>query len=305
MTHLPIILIAALSLAWNTPQTEPGGAGTIRLDVVAVDERGAPVTDLKPAEFEVWISGYRAPIKDVVAVTPGTHRPTIVLLLDNVAVGPNIMPRLKATARHFVEGMGPGEELAIVLLDGGRLAFTGDRRQLLDAIEALHPRGLPLRPEDAGEDVLGTMEMLAGQLQERGAGRRIVVGIGAGWVFDKPLPPPGVRDLDRRWAAAMRAMAAANVSLYVIDPVGLGAVRNTGVDGGDSGFARETGGHAFLETNDLDGAADRVRMEAGSYYILETANPPVQRNADLRKVEVKVLRKGVTVRARRGIKGRD
>jgi hypothetical protein len=34
-------------------------------------------------------------------------------------------------------------------------------------------------------------------------------------------------------------------------------------------------------------------------------NPPVQRTADLRQVEVKVLRKGVTVRARRGIKGRD
>jgi VWFA-related protein len=304
MTQLPIILIAASSLAY-TPQTEPAAAGALRLDVVAIDERGAPVTDLKPAEFELWISGYRVPIKDVVAVTPGTRKPTIVLLLDNVAVGPNIMPRLKATARHFVEGMGPGEELAIVLLDGGKLAFTSDRRQLLQAIEELHPRGFPLRPDDAGEDVLGTMEMLAGLLQEQGSGRRIIVGIGAGWVFDKPLPPPGIRDLDRRWAAAMRAMAAANVSLYVIDPVGLGAIRKAGADAGDSGFARETGGRAFLETNDLDGAADRIRMEAGTYYLLETANPPVQRNADLRKVEVKVLRKGVTVRARRGIKGRD
>jgi hypothetical protein len=34
------------------------------------------------------------------------------------------------------------------------------------------------------------------------------------------------------------------------------------------------------------------------------ANPPVQLSADLRKVEVKMLRKNVTVRVRRGIPGK-
>ena len=48
------------------------------------------------------------------------------------------------------------------------------------------------------------------------------------------------------------------------------------------------------------GGADEI---AG--YVLAMANPPVQRTADLRKVEVKVLRKGITVRARQGIQGRD
>ena len=74
--------------------------------------------------------------------------------------------------------------------------------------------------------------------------------------------------------------------------------------GGDSGFANETGGYAFINTNDSAAVARRIVAESGTYYLLRMADPPVQRSADLRKVEVKVLRKNVTVRARRGIPGR-
>src|SRR5688572_31340489 len=71
-----------------------------------------------------------------------------------------------------------------------------------------------------------------------------------------------------------------------------------------SGFARETGGYAFLNTNDVRGAVDRIWRDASSYYLLGVQNPPVQRAADLREVEIKILRKGVNVRARRAIGGR-
>jgi VWFA-related protein len=305
MTQLQIALaVAALSMSPITQAGDRPAAPTLRIDVVAIDERGATVTDLRPAELEVWISGYRAPIAEVSAVTPVSHPPTIVLLLDNMAIGPTIVPHLKQVARHFVNRMAPGEQLAILPLHGGALGFTGDREQLLNQIEAFYPRGFPFRPEDAGEDVLGTMETLARGLEERSAGRRIIVGIGAGWLFDRPLPPPGIRDLNAQWISAMRAMAAANASLYVIDPVGLRPALGAGAYGGESGLARQTGGYAFLTTNDLESAADRIRAEASFYYILRTANPPVQRGADLRDLEVKVRRKGVTVRARRAITGR-
>ena len=99
----------------------------------------------------------------------------------------------------------------------------------------------------------------------------------------------------------MQAMALSNVSLYVIDPTGVALSRR--VDTGGSGFARETGGFAFISTNDLDGAADRIMREAADYYLLGVGDPPVGRGADLREVDVKVLRKGVTVRARKTITG--
>jgi hypothetical protein len=43
--------------------------------------------------------------------------------------------------------------------------------------------------------------------------------------------------------------------------------------------------------------------ETANYYVLDVADPPVGRKADLRQLEVRVLRKGVTVRARRWIPG--
>jgi VWFA-related protein len=300
-------ILLAVALALGAPSMAFGQEppASLSISVVAVDSAGDPVADLRPAELEVWISGYRVPIASVLAVTPRSHRRTIVLILDDGTLGPTQVPRVKETARHFVEKLAPGDRMAIVALNDGRpLELTSDRSRLLAAIDDYHVRGFPFRPEDAGEHVLRRVESIARQLTEASDDRKAIVGVGAGWVLDTPLPPPGLRDLRDEWVGAMRAMAGANASLYVIDPAGLTGARAIPGYGGSSGFARETGGHAFLSTNDLRGAADRIMAEAGTYYVLSMANPPVQRNADLREVDVKVLRKGVTVRARRGIKGR-
>ncbi len=307
MTRILIALglMAALALAPSRAQTPSDApAAHLRIGVVAVDQKGAPVTDLRPAEFEVWISGYRVPIVDVFVVTPESQKRLVVLVLDNGAIGPNLAPRVKEAARHFVDRMAPGDRLAIVPLHGGAMEPTGDRSELLRAIDAYYTQGIPFRPDDGWQHVLSTMESLARRLAETSNGRKTIVAIGAGWMFDTPLSPPGGRDLRPEWVNAMRAMAATNTSLYVIDPVGLGMIQGANRFGGASGFARETGGHAFLNTNDLGGAAARIWAEAGTYYVLATANPPVQRTADLRELDVKVLRQGVTVRARKGITGR-
>lgn len=301
-----MLIAAALTvLASSLAQAPPAAAPNLKIDVVAVDGKGAPVTDLRPGEFEVWISGFRVPIVDVFAMTPESSRRTVVLVLDDGTLGPTLMPRVREVARHFVEQLSPADRMAIVSLNEARpLELTDDRARLAAAIDAYHVRGFPFRPEDAGQHVLRRLESIARQLTELSDDRKTIVGIGAGWVFDTPLPPPGVHDLRREWVASMRAMAGAKASLYVIDPAGITTNRSIGGSAGSSGFARETGGHAFLSTNDLKGAATRIWSEAGTYYVLAMANPPVQRTADLREVEVRVLRPGVTVRARRGIKGR-
>lgn len=272
------------------------------IDAVALGRDGVPVMNLEAHELEVWIGGYRIPLLDVVAVTPEVRGRTVVLLLDDGAIGPALALRVKETAREFVALMGPADRLAVVSLHGGVMAVTDDRARLSGAIDAYHVRGLPFRLEDAGQHVLATVAALARQLAEGPAGRKAVVAIGAGWMFDTPLPPQGIRNLRPEWVDAVRAAASANTSLYVVDPAGLG-VASAG-HSGSSGFASETGGHAFLNTNDLRGAAARIWREAGSYYLLGVANPDIQRTAELRELDVKVLRSGVTVRARRGIPGR-
>jgi hypothetical protein len=95
-------------------------------------------------------------------------------------------------------------------------------------------------------------------------------------------------------------MAAAKATLYVIDPGGLGQVPFANPSGG---FARETGGHAFVNTNDFRGAVDQVMRDAANYYLIGVGDPPVGRNADLRELDVRVLRRGVTLRARRWLPG--
>jgi VWFA-related protein len=300
----PLLALITVASAHGLEAQGPAPVPTrLALDVVAVDRNGAPVTDLRPDEFEVWISGYRVPVDEVAFMTPSTAPRTVVVLLDNAAVGFDLAPRVKEAARALVKRMGDTDRVMVVPVHGGRTDSTGDPARLLQAIDSYRVQGIPFRIEDAGEHVLRLLTAIARQLTELPGRRKAIVAIGAAWLFDTPLPPPSLRDLHDEWLAAMRAMAAANASLYVIDPVGLRPTRGL-TYGGDSGFANQTGGYAFVNTNDPGAAAERIFDEAGTYYVLRMADPPVQRTADLRKVEVKVSRKDVTVRARRGIPGR-
>ena len=305
MTHLLLALVTAAIVAAQQPAAPaPPVRANLWIDVTAVDRREMPVTDLKPGEFEVWVAGFRIPITDVVAVTPesGESR-TIVLILDNGAVPPQLAPRVQEAARLFVNRMTPGDRMAILPLHGGKMDATDDRSKLLRAVDSYHVRGFPFRIEDAGEHVLSTVTAIARQMAELSDRRKTIVAIGTGWLFDTPLPPPGLRDLGPQWIEAMRALASTHTTLYVLDPAGV-SVAPCRYFGGTSGFARETGGYAFLNTNDVRGAVDRIWRDASSYYLLGVQNPPVQRAADLREVEIKILRKGVNVRARRAIGGR-
>lgn len=276
-------------------------ANLLNIDVVALDSRGQPVIDLKPSEFELWINGFQIPIETVTFVSPTNSEVprTIVLLLDDMAISQSVLPRVREAARRFVNQMLPSDSMAIVSLNGDVMESTRDRARLLKAIDAYHLRGFPIRIDDAASHVLTTITALSRQLSEAPGGRKAIVALGTGWLFDTPIPPPTVgRDLRAEWVAAMRATASAHVSLYVIDPIGVGM---RPVDSGTSGFARETGGHAFVSTNDINGAVDRILRETATYYVLSAQDPPIGRKSDLREVQVKVLRRGISARARKAI----
>jgi hypothetical protein len=58
-----------------------------------------------------------------------------------------------------------------------------------------------------------------------------------------------------------------------------------------------------VNTNDLEGAAERILAEAANFYVVRIADPPVGRKLQLRDLEVRTSRKDVTIRARRAISG--
>ena len=300
-----LALIGVLGAGTGLPQSPvPPGSGHLLIDVVAVDRKGLPVTDLRPGELEVWINGYRVPIDSlsVVTASAGDGGRSLVVILDDMTLPPAVVPRAREAARHLVGRMSPQDQIAIIRLNGDSVDATSDRALLLRSIDEFNVRATGvIRFDRLSAHVLEMLTAVSRQLAETSDRKKTIVAIGAPWLFDTPIPPPSIgHDLRKEWTEAMRAMAVAHVNLYVIDPSGVGMSRTAG---GSSGFAGETGGYAFTNTNDLEGAAERIMREAASYYVVDVVDPPVGRKADLRELDVRALRRGVSIQARRAIPG--
>lgn len=305
-----IVVLLALTIAASAgsarPQEpKPAARGQIlRLDVVALDRDGRPIADLKPEDVEIWLEGYRLPLQSLTALTENDERRrrSVVLVLDDVTVTPEQVLRIRRGATQVVEALQPGDRAFISLLSGAGLVTSSDPAAMRQAIDRFNVRPTSLtQPEDLSLQVFATLTNIARQLAEAPGHRKTVISIGPAWVFDTPIPPPSEsRNLREEWTTALRAMALANVVLYVVDPGGVGASRSAS---GAAGVARDTGGHAFINTNDVRGTIDRIMNEASAFYIAEFEDPPFFRNMPLRQVELKTKRSDVTLRGRRLIAG--
>lgn len=300
-TVLVALVVAIAPASAQTSQDAP--RSTILVDAVAVDKDGMPVTNLKPDDLEIWIGHFRVPVErlELVKGDSDNNGRLVILLMDDITTPLPEMERAREIARRFTGRLLPGDQMAVVMLSNPSIESTNDPAALRRAIDRFSVRATGvMRTDELGRHVLRTVERIAAALTEAGEGRKVIVGIGSGWLFDRPLPPPLTgADLLPEWVSAMRAMSRSHAAFYVVDSGGVG-MRSTISDGGDSGFARETGGHAFLSTNDGKGAADRILRETGSYYLIRVGNPPVG-GSGLRELEIKSLRRGVTIRARRAI----
>ena len=305
---LTAMVAAALSQSQPATQKRPElDPNRVWIDAVFLDHKGTPVTDINRDELEVWIGHFQVSIETFISVTPandaGRGGRYIVLLLDDLTVPIDQVPRIKDVARHIVSRLGPDDRMAIVNLNGSSMASTSDHALLQHAIDAYNvPAAGVIRRDVLGQQVLKTVSALSQQLAEVGDQRKTILAIGRGELIDRPIPPlaTGI-DLKADWVDAMRNMALANADLYIIDPSILGA--QWFADSGNAGFAHATGGNAFIGVNDLNAVADRILAEASNYYLIGVKAPPVGRGAELRDLQVKVKRHGITVRAREAVSG--
>ena len=125
---------------------------------------------------------------------------------------------------------------------------------------------------------------------------------------------------------AIASAQRANVTVYAVDPRGLTQLADEAitiqslsddphVDYGTSrGFnnellmaqeslislAEETGGIAIVRNNDIAGGLTRVERDTSRYYVLGYISDPAASPGKFRKIDVKVKRPGLKVRARRG-----
>lgn len=127
-------------------------------------------------------------------------------------------------------------------------------------------------------------------------------------------------ELDRMAAATRRS----NVPVYTVDPRGLTSLaeesilvgtvpalaNSTPLDGvnmeletsrvGLRRLAEDTGGYAFLSTNDFRGAFNSIVRRASTYYVLGYYSSNPRRDGRFRSVHVNVNRRGADVSARNG-----
>jgi VWFA-related protein len=282
-----------------------------------------------------------------------------VIVLDDLHIHPLRSARVKAAVRTFIQRHFGANDLAAVVYTGGRTdagqEFTNNRRLLLASIDKFMGQRMRSSTLDrleayrstegmrqAGERVLDpnimergykarstldSMRQLADYLAGVRGRRKAVLFISEGIDYDihdvfNNRDASNIIDSTRD---AIGAATRANVAIYSIDPRGLTAMGDEGIevdsfpDDPRTGIsstsmldelrlsqdslrvlADETGGFAAVNRNDFDGAFERVVRENSTYYLLGYYPSNERRDGRFRRIEVRVKRPGLQVRYRRG-----
>jgi VWFA-related protein len=144
-------------------------------------------------------------------------------------------------------------------------------------------------------------------------GRKSVILLSKGFVYDTEISA---------FKAVSEAARRANVAIYFIDAQGLVAstpgataaaigptdARDIGAatfdltldSEGAVSVAEDSGGFAVRNTNDLSVGIRRIATESRIYYLIGYVPPGTRADGRFHRIEVRVKRPGVTVRARKG-----
>jgi|GEM_PF-1459014 len=220
---------------------------------------------------------------------------------------------------RFVDGqMGPNDLAAVRESEGVPGSLTGltaDRSVLRRAVERVgldplkkgpkitivaSPSSVSLHPlVRQNLHVIRMMGDAVDQL-EKLPGRRVIVLLSRGMLHGTRAH--GAEEVRERMGELIEKANRARVTVYTLNPRGvdLENLRGGGLqdNGGLMILARETGGRAIFNTNDLSQGLAGVLEESRGYYQL-AYNPGPGATARPRDVQVKVLRPGLRVQARR------
>ena len=360
---LALVGLAALAAQQPPPRQAPTfrvEVNYVEIDATVTDAQGNFVRGLTKEDFELveegrpqTISAFSLVDLPVARADPPLFRGAVIepdvtsnigefdgrvilILLDDLQTDFRRSLHVRRAASQFVRRfVGVNDLVAVVTTGGSTTAmqdFTSSQSRLLAAIgkfsgQKPRRRDQPseleklTKAENSLRALSGTAEFL-GSIRGR---RKAVVWFGEGVDFDIENPlsryGPQVRDEIR---AAIAAATRAGVSFYGVDPRGVGAGLDEGIDmtldedfQAESGMSAvmsetrraqdflrtlssETGGFAVVNQNDLNGAFERIIQENSSYYLLGYYPDNDQRDGKFRRVTVRVKRPGLEVRSRRG-----
>lgn len=303
----------------------------------------------------------KAPIeRDVADNITGYDGRVYVIVLDDQHTHPLRSQRLKVAARQFVTRYMGANDTAAIVYTSGRAdvaqEFTNSQRRLLAAVDKFMGRKLrsstlerfeeeqrtrgtrqqgdriddPFDQERAmmARTTLDSLRNLSNYLAGISGRRKAIIYFSEGVdydIFDVFNTSGGASAVLQASRDAVAAATRANVSIYGIDPRGLGAggddlievqdtPQDTSLNLGLQTFGNEvqrsqdslrvlsseTGGFAVVNRNDMATAFERVVADNSAYYLLGYYSSNERRDGRFRKIEVKVARPGLTVRSRKG-----
>ena len=312
MRAVVAILVAMAALAMSN--AEPAGH-LVQIDVSAVNARGQAVLDLKPGDFQLREEGAPQAV-DGVRLVRGEPR-LVAVFLDEYHVDASATSRVREAVARFVDQDLAPTDLLVVMkpLDSIlTIRLTTDREDAHRAIETFEGRkgsyeprntyerefmaGTPPRIEAARIQVaLSAIQALTLQLGSMGDRRKTLVVVTEEIGRAERRHGQDLPTLD----TIVRSANRANVSVYPLDPGE--TPRAAAADPRSDSFlvlAGETDGRTAAA--DLAAGLKRAVADATDYYLItyRTSQPD---DGKFRGVDVRVARKGVTLRARKGYFG--
>ncbi|HSD26959.1 MAG TPA: VWA domain-containing protein [Vicinamibacteria bacterium] len=311
---------------------EPTGAPkgpAVRVFVVVFDDLHIDAADAPRARAAIggFLDDGVAPGDRLMLVVPGRGTVWHARVPDGVDGLRKLLPQLAGrarTAENAREWM--TDEEAIRIRDGDPLVF----RHVVRRWGALATDVVSLRDKEPVEERVAsraryvafdverrtrqTLEVLSRAMEAVAGvrGRKSVILVSAGIVRDTFLP--GFR-------AVVAAAASANAAVHFVDARGLVAVGPDQTEAaaptdlqdyglvlgaldaateGAEGLAADTGGLSIRKRNDLAAGLNEIARESSSYYLVGYPAPAGGRPDRFRRIEVRVEREDVRVRARRG-----
>ena len=320
----PVLLIAALLVLPAQARPEPQASGTVVLDLVVRDKKGASVADLAETEIEVYEEGAKQAFAGFRRVTDGSH--PVALVFPDLSPEESVLAQ--AAAEELIKKQLTGLSVAVYNIGPGLVPvqdFTTDANLLKTAVK----RALDSRAK-AGHPDVQVLFALVDKLKEL-PGRKTAVLFSSGLAL-----PVGAEDI----VGTLAGVANRNrVSFYGVDPRGVAVagpgtkltqesegvstevwlrgqskigedLRGYGVnvekdtpDASPMALAKlttSTGGFAAERTNNFSRPIREIAEDARGFYELVYTPPAPSAEGGLRKTEVKVAREGTRVQTRQG-----
>jgi len=356
---LSLPLAAGVLLAQNPPSQAPvfkSKVEVVQLDVSVLDKNRQPVRGLGREDFTVFEDGKPQPvvafsafdIDDDAAPVTGWMRDVppdvtnnelkdsrlFVLVMDDALIpqDPWMIQASKKIAESIIDKLGPNDLTSVVFTGDNRKSqdFTNDRTKLRAALDKFNPglAGYKFGSESNGVEVddwfhlsaIRTLSTLCDFLAAAPTRRKAVFWVSPGVPMDAQSDPITYRILREKTQAMFDRAQIANVTIYPIDPTGLGGLlpylmgrvkgndplevealvkrKVTAMNDYVAATAANSGGRVVMNTNNFEPGIQEIFDENKSYYLIGYEPTNAVADGKRRHLDVKVDRPGVEVRSR-------